>query len=74
MDLMRSFHLIFPETHPIRRARKTVSMFFLQPTGFDPRSLPALMCGDDDGAATIKADVLRVFVFCVTAQRLSKLM
>jgi hypothetical protein len=48
-----SFHFYFGDNHPARRAHNLVSMFFLQPTGFDPRSSPCTLAGEDDGAATI---------------------
>lgn len=58
MTLANSFHLIFGSDHPARRAKNVVSMFFLQPTGFDTRSQPALMTGDDDGAGSIEYSAL----------------
>lgn len=58
ITLAESFHLIFGKNHPARRATNVVSMFFMQPTGFDTRSQPALMTGDDDGAGSIEYTAL----------------
>lgn len=58
ITLAESFHLIFGKNHPAMRATNVVSMFFLQPTGFDTRSQPALMTGDDDGAGSVEYTAL----------------
>eukprot|EP00392_Amoebophrya_sp_AT5.2_P012199 g12297.t1 len=56
--LAKSLHLVFGENHPVRRAKRVCAMFFLQPTGFDTKSQPALMTGDENGAGSIEYDYL----------------
>ena len=51
-------HLIFGRNHPLMRGENVCSMFFLQPTGFDTKSTPALMTGDDNGAGSIEYQAL----------------
>ena len=43
--LADSMHLLFHDCHPVKRAKNVVGMYFLQPTGFDTKSQPALMTG-----------------------------
>ncbi|CAD7946551.1 unnamed protein product [Amoebophrya sp. A120] len=57
-NLANSLHLIFGDHHPCRRAKNVVSMFFLQPTGFDTESEPALMTGDENGAGSLEYESL----------------
>ncbi|CAD7955060.1 unnamed protein product [Amoebophrya sp. A25] len=56
--LADSMHLLFPDTHPAKRAKNVVGMYFLQPTGFDTMSQPALMTGDDNGAGSLEYECL----------------
>eukprot|EP00397_Hematodinium_sp_SG-2012_P017184 GEMP01017560.1.p1 GENE.GEMP01017560.1~~GEMP01017560.1.p1 ORF type:complete len:602 (+),score=112.41 GEMP01017560.1:33-1838(+) len=51
--MAESAHHIFA-THPARRAKNLVAMYFLYPTGFDVRSIPTYEVGDDEGAGFVE--------------------
>lgn len=46
-------HLIFGASHPLRRAKKYCSMFFLYPTAFEESCVPTEQTGGDNGAGLV---------------------
>lgn len=46
-------HLIFGPNHPARRAKRTVGMYFLYPTGFEEGCIPNMETGEDHGAGMV---------------------
>lgn len=53
-NLAKTFHLVFSETHPARRARHTASMWFVHPTSFDITSQPVYETGEAHGSGYIE--------------------
>lgn len=53
IKLAGSAHLIFGANHPVRRAKRTVGMYFLYPTSFEENCVPTMETGEDHGAALV---------------------
>jgi len=53
VKLADTAHLIFGPTHPARRAKRCVSMYFLYPTAFEENCIPSRETGSDGGAALL---------------------
>lgn len=51
--LADTVHLIFAANHPARRAKRTVGMYFLYPTGFEEGCIPNMETGEDHGAGMV---------------------
>lgn len=68
VKLADTVHLIFGQHHPARRAKRTVGMFFLYPTGFEENCVPNHETGEDHGAAMVdQKSLFRLMKSCERA-------
>ncbi|CAK0903201.1 unnamed protein product [Prorocentrum cordatum] len=68
VKLADTVHLVFGQHHPARRAKRTVGMFFLYPTGFEENCVPNYETGEDHGAAMVdRKSLFRLMKACEKA-------
>jgi hypothetical protein len=68
VKLADTVHLVFGQHHPARRAKRTVGMFFLYPTGFEENCVPNYETGEDHGAAMVdQKSLFRLMKACERA-------